>query len=101
MCSRGRSKWVSALSYPSLIFMPNGRAFQDLLHIQRQSAYLIGRDRAVVDIAVDHPSCSKQHAVIQCASHSCTNTRDPCIHLRVDRQVQEKNEFGEVKSAVK
>lgn len=38
----------------------------ELLHIQRQSAYLIGRDRLVADIAVDHPSCSKQHAVIQC-----------------------------------
>lgn len=40
----------------------------ELLHIHRQSAYLIGRDRAVVDLAVEHPSCSKQHAVIQCAS---------------------------------
>ena len=38
----------------------------ELLHIQRQSAYLIGRDRLVSDIAVDHPSCSKQHAAIQC-----------------------------------
>ncbi|KAF5360545.1 hypothetical protein D9756_004810 [Leucocoprinus leucothites] len=36
-----------------------------LLHIQRQSAYLIGRDHLVSDIAVDHPSCSKQHAAIQ------------------------------------
>ena len=38
----------------------------ELLHIHRQSAYLIGRDKAVADISVDHPSCSKQHAVIQC-----------------------------------
>ncbi|KAI9321851.1 SMAD/FHA domain-containing protein [Dichotomocladium elegans] len=37
----------------------------DLLHIHRQSAYLIGRDRVVADIPVDHPSCSKQHAVLQ------------------------------------
>ena len=37
----------------------------DLLHIHRQSAYLIGRDKAVVDIPLDHPSCSKQHAAIQ------------------------------------
>ncbi|XP_062598969.1 smad nuclear interacting protein 1-like [Saccostrea cucullata] len=36
-----------------------------VLHIHRQSAYLIGRDRIVVDIPVDHPSCSKQHAVLQ------------------------------------
>ena len=36
-----------------------------VLHLHRQSAYLIGRDRIVVDIPVDHPSCSKQHAVLQ------------------------------------
>ncbi len=33
--------------------------------IHRQSAYLFGRDRKVADIPVDHPSCSKQHAVFQ------------------------------------
>ena len=27
--------------------------------------YLVGRDRAVVDIPSDHPSCSKQHCVLQ------------------------------------
>ncbi|CAO3591887.1 unnamed protein product [Absidia cylindrospora] len=37
----------------------------NLLHVHCQSAFLIGRDRAVVDIPVDHPSCSKQHAVLQ------------------------------------
>jgi smad nuclear-interacting protein 1 len=35
------------------------------LHLHRQSAYLIGRDRKICDIAVDHPSCSKQHAALQ------------------------------------
>nr|CAI5861141.1 unnamed protein product [Callosobruchus analis] len=35
------------------------------LFIHRESAYLIGRDRKVVDLPVDHPSCSKQHAVLQ------------------------------------
>lgn len=55
----------------------------DLLHIHRQSAYLFGRDRAVVDVVLEHPSCSKQHAVIQF------------------RHMQEKNEYGEVKSAIK
>ncbi|KFB45726.1 hypothetical protein ZHAS_00013774 [Anopheles sinensis] len=35
------------------------------LYIHRQSAYLIGRDRKVCDLPVDHPSCSKQHAVFQ------------------------------------
>ncbi|KAH9953336.1 SMAD/FHA domain-containing protein [Russula dissimulans] len=51
----------------------------DLLHIHRQSAYLVGRDRTVTDIPLEHPSCSKQHAVIQY------------------RLVQDKNEFGESK----
>ncbi|KAL8619039.1 hypothetical protein ACOMHN_020737 [Nucella lapillus] len=36
-----------------------------MLPVHRQSAYLFGRDRRVADIPVDHPSCSKQHAVLQ------------------------------------
>ncbi|KAF8908986.1 SMAD/FHA domain-containing protein [Gymnopilus junonius] len=55
----------------------------ELLHIHRQSAYLVGRDRLVADIALDHPSCSKQHAVFQY------------------RYVQEKDEFGISKGVVK
>ncbi|XP_060524246.1 smad nuclear interacting protein 1 [Cylas formicarius] len=35
------------------------------LYIHRQSGYLIGRDRKIVDLPVDHPSCSKQHAALQ------------------------------------
>ncbi|KAI8831582.1 SMAD/FHA domain-containing protein [Chytridium lagenaria] len=42
-----------------------GKEQIDMLKIHRQSAYLIGRDRIVADIPVDHPSCSKQHAVLQ------------------------------------
>ncbi|KAI0289191.1 SMAD/FHA domain-containing protein [Russula brevipes] len=55
----------------------------DLLHIHRQSAYLIGRDRMVSDIPLEHPSCSKQHAVIQY------------------RLVQQKDEFGGSKGVIK
>lgn len=33
--------------------------------IYRQSAFLLGRDRSIADIPIDHPSCSMQHAVIQ------------------------------------
>jgi len=36
-----------------------------MLQLHRQSAFLLGRDRKIADIPVDHPSCSKQHAVIQ------------------------------------
>lgn len=37
----------------------------DTYHISQQSAYLFGRERKVADIPVDHPSLSKQHAVLQ------------------------------------
>lgn len=37
----------------------------DTIHLHRQSGYLMGRLRRVVDIAIDHPSCSKQHAAFQ------------------------------------
>lgn len=36
-----------------------------VLYIHRQSAYLMGRDRKIADIPLDHPSCSKQHAALQ------------------------------------
>lgn len=42
-----------------------GEKAMQTLYIHRESAYLIGRDRKVVDIPVDHPSCSKQHAALQ------------------------------------
>ncbi|KAI2799331.1 hypothetical protein RDWZM_001997 [Blomia tropicalis] len=37
----------------------------DYIPLHRQSAYMFGRDRRVVDVPIDHPSCSKQHAVVQ------------------------------------
>ncbi|KAJ9060502.1 hypothetical protein DSO57_1030282 [Entomophthora muscae] len=37
----------------------------DILQLHRQSAYLIGKDRKVADIPLDHASISKQHAVLQ------------------------------------
>ncbi|XP_034829323.1 smad nuclear-interacting protein 1-like [Maniola hyperantus] len=36
-----------------------------ILYIHRQSSFLIGRDKKVVDIALEHPSISKQHAALQ------------------------------------
>ncbi|XP_026464147.1 smad nuclear-interacting protein 1-like [Ctenocephalides felis] len=42
-----------------------GETAMPTLYIHRQSCYLIGRDRKVVDLPVDHPSCSKQHAALQ------------------------------------
>lgn len=37
----------------------------EVMYIHRQSAYLLGRERKIADIPIDHPSCSKQHAVLQ------------------------------------
>jgi len=37
----------------------------EVMYIHRQSAYLLGRERKVADIPIDHPSCSKQHAALQ------------------------------------
>ncbi|TPX31658.1 hypothetical protein SmJEL517_g05037 [Synchytrium microbalum] len=59
------------------LYVFKGKEQVDLLHVHRQSAYLIGRERLVADIPIDHPSCSKQHAVLQY------------------RQVQEKNDLGD------
>lgn len=42
-----------------------GEESLDPIPIYRQSAYLLGKDRSIADIPIDHPSCSKQHAVIQ------------------------------------
>ncbi|KAM3838299.1 smad nuclear-interacting protein 1-like, partial [Diretmus argenteus] len=36
-----------------------------VMYVHRQSAYLLGRQREIADIPIDHPSCSKQHAVFQ------------------------------------
>lgn len=51
--------------------------------LSQQSCHLFGRDRTVVDVPLDHPSCSKQHAVIQ-------------FRLTI-----EKNEFGDEKRSVR
>ncbi|KAI8896964.1 SMAD/FHA domain-containing protein [Globomyces pollinis-pini] len=55
----------------------------DVLPIHRQSAYLIGRERKVADIPMDHGSISSQHAVLQY------------------RQVIQKDEFGESTKHIK
>jgi len=37
----------------------------DTIELAEQSCWLFGREQAVVDIMLEHPSCSKQHAVVQ------------------------------------
>ncbi|ETN66402.1 hypothetical protein AND_001805 [Anopheles darlingi] len=47
------------------LYPMKGDQIMPTLYIHRQSCYLIGRDRKVCDLPIDHPSCSKQHAVLQ------------------------------------
>ncbi|XP_019181065.1 PREDICTED: FHA domain-containing protein DDL-like isoform X2 [Ipomoea nil] len=48
-----------------LYVLKSGEVFNEPLYVHRQSCYLFGRERRVADIPTDHPSCSKQHAVLQ------------------------------------
>ncbi|KAI3871766.1 hypothetical protein MKW92_029538 [Papaver armeniacum] len=48
-----------------LYVFKGGEVLNDPLYIHRKTCYLFGRERRVADIPTDHPSCSKQHAVIQ------------------------------------
>lgn len=65
------------------LYVYKGGKEVDMLVLGRQTCYLIGRDRVVVDIATEHPSISKQHAVIQF------------------RLVTKRNEFGDESRMVK
>jgi len=47
------------------LYVFKGNEELPILYIHRQSAYLLGRDRKVADIPLDHPSCSKQHSALQ------------------------------------
>lgn len=55
----------------------------DTLPLAERSCWLFGRERSVVDYAIEHPSCSKQHAVVQF------------------RFVAKKNEFGDREGGVR
>ncbi|KAJ9124020.1 hypothetical protein QFC22_000812 [Naganishia vaughanmartiniae] len=65
------------------LYVFKGKEQVELIQIHKQSAYLVGRDRIVSDIPIDHPSASKQHAVIQY------------------RQIIDRNEFGDTKTTIK
>ncbi|XP_037083188.1 smad nuclear-interacting protein 1-like, partial [Pollicipes pollicipes] len=54
------------------LYVFKGEETMPTLHIHRQSAFLMGRDHKVADIRIDHPSCSKQHAVLQYRLAACT-----------------------------
>ncbi|KAL9110396.1 MAG: hypothetical protein Q9227_005127 [Pyrenula ochraceoflavens] len=59
------------------IYVFKGSEVVDTVELGARSCWLFGRERAVVDYAVEHPSCSKQHAVLQF------------------RYLEKRNEFGD------
>ncbi|KAI3907152.1 hypothetical protein MKW92_034392 [Papaver armeniacum] len=48
-----------------LYVFEDGEVHKYPLYIHRKSCYLFGREKRIADIPTKHPSCSKQHAVIQ------------------------------------
>ena len=47
------------------LYQFKGEKSLQTLYVHRQPAYLMGRDRKIADIPLDHPSISKQHAALQ------------------------------------
>jgi smad nuclear-interacting protein 1 len=47
------------------LYVFKGEEQIDTLYVSKQSAYLFGRNEDIADIALHHPSCSSQHAVLQ------------------------------------
>ncbi|KZL72155.1 fha domain-containing protein [Colletotrichum incanum] len=59
------------------LFVFKGADIVDTVDLNARSCWLVGREAAVVDLMAEHPSISKQHAVIQF------------------RHVEKRNEFGD------
>lgn len=60
-----------------------GSEILDTIELSQRSCWLFGREASVVDILIEHPSCSKQHAVFQF------------------RYIEKRNEFGDKIAKVK
>lgn len=65
------------------LYIFKGKDLLETLELHTRSCWLFGRERVVVDVPVEHPSASKQHAVVQF------------------RHLERKNEWGERKGEVK
>lgn len=59
------------------LYVFKGPEILETIELSTRSCWLVGRELAVVDMAAEHPSISKQHAVLQF------------------RYVEKKNEFGD------
>lgn len=47
------------------MYVFKGRDMVDTIYLHQRSVWLVGRDKKVTDYLLEHPSVSKQHAVIQ------------------------------------
>lgn len=65
------------------MYVFKGSEIMDTIELSQRSCWLFGREAAVVDFLVEHPSCSKQHGVLQF------------------RYVEKRNEFGDKTGKVK
>jgi len=65
------------------MFVFKGKDMIDTIHLYSRSCWLMGRDQAIVDFHLEHPSISKQHAVVQF------------------RHITKTNEYGDKLSKVK
>ena len=65
------------------MYVFKGPEIVETVELAEQSCWLFGRETAVADFPIEHPSCSKQHAVIQF------------------RYIEKRNEFGDKKGKVK
>ncbi|KAL9105000.1 MAG: hypothetical protein Q9163_000097 [Psora crenata] len=52
-------------SQPWRLYIFKSSDLLETLKLYERSCWLLGREKAVVDHATEHPSCSKQHAVLQ------------------------------------
>ncbi|KAJ5772655.1 hypothetical protein N7520_003184 [Penicillium odoratum] len=62
---------------PWRLYVFKGDDLLEMVELSERSCWLIGRERAVVDFPLDHPSCSKQHAALQF------------------RYIEKRNEYGD------
>lgn len=60
-------------SSPWRLYIFKGDSLLETLPVHTRSCWLFGRERLAVDCPIEHPSCSKQHAVIQFRSHEVKN----------------------------
>lgn len=70
-------------SAPWRMYIFKGEQELEKLDLHTRTCWLFGRERAVADIPIEHPSCSKQHAVVQF------------------RYTEKRGEFGDRKGGVK